>query len=1138
MMLATDWASLNAAADGFLGPGQNVLYADVDGHVGWRAAGILPLRAAGDDGRTPARRLEPGARLVRLPADVTDAAGPRPAVRPGGHREPAAHRHGERLPLALGLGLPHPRAAHHRAGGGGGNRRARGAGDAAGHRGHRAAGGGRAARPAPPPELAEALAGWDGRAAADSRLFRAADEVRRRAYVAVAAAALKGSNVTAEDLDWYNNDPTLLAAVRASSEAWQQGRPGRPGRGARRGGARRPARRARVGRAGTGSTVKHPFGRSGGVLGWIFNPPLPRDVRVRPLRPGGHAAASGRACAWWWTSRTRRRPRWCWRSASPVTSASPHRTDQQRDWLEGDLDGHAHPAARAAVGRPAGLRAVKRFADLYEALDSTTSTLAKVGAMARYFREAPARDAAWALWFLTGRRPKRLLGVRALVGWTLELTGTPGLALRRVLRGGGRPRRVHRAPPRRRHPGHPSGRDAAVGVDGAAHPPAPGPRRRGAAGAGDRVVARARPPRAVPPEQAAHRRAARRRLGDAGPPRAGRGGRAPAGAPGPAHDGRLDTLGGVPRAHPRPRARDRRRVAAVPLLPRLAARGGAGGAGRPRRVAGRSGSGTASAGSSSGAGATSSSGRAARSSSPSASRRWSRPGRRCPTGRCSTARCWPTARTDRCPSRCSRRASAGRRSPRRSSPRRRRPSWPTTCSSTRARTSASGRCPSAVRGSRRCSPAGTVASSSPRCSATRAGRRWPERRLEARERKVEGLMLKRLDSPYRTGRRRGDWWKWKIDPFQVDAVLLYAHPGNGRRANLFTDYTFAVWDEGTLVPVAKAYSGLSDAEIRELDGWVRAHTVERFGPVRAVEPTPGLRAALRGHRPLHASQVGGRGPLPAHRPLADRQAGERGGHAPDPEADDRHPADRRRHAPRPADPGRRRPGRAFRLDGRPARCASSTPTPTCSPTGSAAPSAPTSPRRFPPESFPYAPEPDVAHAALRAAGVARCWSLPYVRRPGSAAALNRWMAETWGSDALVEPAGTVHPGRRRGRGGGRGARPRAFDCSSFTARWATSRSTTRGSPRCGPGCPTGAFRWWCTSATRRPGPPSPDELAILDRVATAWPEARIVLAHLAAPVGPRGARRPPSPPRAPRRPDTGGVPSRPGRPGRPRRRGG
>src|SRR5262249_60946902 len=108
-----------------------------------------------------------------------------------------------------------------------------------------------------------------------------------------------------------------------------------------------------------------------------------------------------------------------------------------------------------------------------------------------------------------------------------------------------------------------------------------------------------------------------------------------------------------------------------------------------------------------------------------------------------------------------------------------------------------------------------------------------DRPSEPRGRRAEGLIANRPESPYRTGLRIGDWWKLKIDPFQVDAVLLYAHPGNGRRANLFTDYTFAVWDEGTLVPVAKAYSGLSDAEIRELDGWVRSHTIQRFGPVRA-----------------------------------------------------------------------------------------------------------------------------------------------------------------------------------------------------------------------------------------------------------------------------------------------------------------
>jgi DNA ligase-1 len=111
-----------------------------------------------------------------------------------------------------------------------------------------------------------------------------------------------------------------------------------------------------------------------------------------------------------------------------------------------------------------------------------------------------------------------------------------------------------------------------------------------------------------------------------------------------------------------------------------------------------------------------------------------------------------------------------------------------------------------------------------------------ERRTESRARRVEGLMLKRWTSVYRPGRRRGDWWKWKIAPHTIDAVLMYAQPGSGRRATLFTDYTFGVWDQGSLVPVAKAYSGLTDQEIDELDRWVRRHTVERFGPVSAVEP--------------------------------------------------------------------------------------------------------------------------------------------------------------------------------------------------------------------------------------------------------------------------------------------------------------
>ena len=118
-------------------------------------------------------------------------------------------------------------------------------------------------------------------------------------------------------------------------------------------------------------------------------------------------------------------------------------------------------------------------------------------------------------------------------------------------------------------------------------------------------------------------------------------------------------------------------------------------------------------------------------------------------------------------------------------------------------------------------------------------------RRDARSHGAEGLMVKRLDSVYGIGRSRADgggWFKWKLDPFSVDAVLLYAQAGHGRRAGLYTDYTFAVWDrsddgEAKLVPFAKAYSGLTDAEIREVDAVIRRTTIERFGPVRSVEAT-------------------------------------------------------------------------------------------------------------------------------------------------------------------------------------------------------------------------------------------------------------------------------------------------------------
>ncbi|MEO1621181.1 MAG: ATP-dependent DNA ligase, partial [Cyanobacteria bacterium J06632_3] len=109
-------------------------------------------------------------------------------------------------------------------------------------------------------------------------------------------------------------------------------------------------------------------------------------------------------------------------------------------------------------------------------------------------------------------------------------------------------------------------------------------------------------------------------------------------------------------------------------------------------------------------------------------------------------------------------------------------------------------------------------------------------RSHAREYGSEGLMLKALDSPYLVGRKRGYWWKHKVDPMTLDAVMIYAQAGRGKRANLFTDYTFALWKGDTLVPFAKAYSGLDNAEINRLDRWIRRNTIEKFGPVRSVKP--------------------------------------------------------------------------------------------------------------------------------------------------------------------------------------------------------------------------------------------------------------------------------------------------------------
>jgi DNA ligase-1 len=119
-------------------------------------------------------------------------------------------------------------------------------------------------------------------------------------------------------------------------------------------------------------------------------------------------------------------------------------------------------------------------------------------------------------------------------------------------------------------------------------------------------------------------------------------------------------------------------------------------------------------------------------------------------------------------------------------------------------------------------------------------------RLQAREKGSEGLMLKRKNAPYQVGRKRGDWWKWKTDPFTIDAVMIYAQKGHGRRSNLYTDYTFAVRDGEQLVPFTKAYSGLTDKEINEVDNWVKRNAIEKFGPVRTVKPELVFEIAFEG----------------------------------------------------------------------------------------------------------------------------------------------------------------------------------------------------------------------------------------------------------------------------------------------------
>ena len=144
----------------------------------------------------------------------------------------------------------------------------------------------------------------------------------------------------------------------------------------------------------------------------------------------------------------------------------------------------------------------------------------------------------------------------------------------------------------------------------------------------------------------------------------------------------------------------------------------------------------------------------------------------------------------------------------------------------------------------------------------------------ARAASIEGLMLKRGDSPYLPGRVKGQWWKWKRDPLTVDAVLMYAQRGHGKRSSFYSDYTFGLWRGEELVPVGKAYFGFTDQELAFLDRWIRNHTTARFGPVREVEKSDGAGSGLRCGpiveppqiRRRHAVSPGWRASAPTNQP--------------------------------------------------------------------------------------------------------------------------------------------------------------------------------------------------------------------------------------------------------------------------------
>ena len=475
LMLATDWTSLNAAADGFLGPGQNLMYADAAGHMdGARRASSRSARPGTTGGPRSTDRLP----RTTGPGYLAQDRMPRVLDPPSGRLVTANQR---AIGTSIGFRWPSTWASPTRArriveaGRRRGDRRPPGPGDAGGRRGRRPSGGRPEARAAPPPRGGPRLRGLGrtGRRRLHPLPGGGGDPPPRLRGGPRRGAAGLGGQAGGAPLVRQRSHPSRGGAGLARGMATCG--PGRPRRGARSSGARGRARRG-VG-AEEPPRGDAPVRTSGGLLGMGVQSAVPAALRAATAASGWRRPSSGRACAWWWTSRTRTRPRWSFPSASRATSGARTASTSSATG-SGDPDG-----TRTLLHAPS---ADRRWSSSHEAFRRpvrgarpTTSTNAKVAAMAPLLPRGAARRRR--LGALVPHRPAAEAAPRraAARGLGAASCGDPGLALRGVLRGGGRPRGDDRPAARRTAPGRASRtrRPSRAGWRSGSSPCAAGPPR-------------------------------------------------------------------------------------------------------------------------------------------------------------------------------------------------------------------------------------------------------------------------------------------------------------------------------------------------------------------------------------------------------------------------------------------------------------------------------------------------------------------------------------------------------------------------------------------------------------------------------------------------------------------------------------